>query len=412
MCAGPVHDLKMSSDAGGGTLERHVPAFVSGLLRQGYSEAGIRSPLQVIRNFITWISVRQVDFGELNDSSIDLFFRERPRPGHVRRGDLASLRKFLEYLREAGVTPTAPQQIDESEIGRLKRRFSCWLVEERGLSETTLSNYLPVVHSFLTECFSSGVVEPPDIDVSDITDFVRRQAAATGVRRAQLMTTALRSFFRFLRSRGDVITDLSACVPTVSGRRLTTLPKSLLPKEVESLVQSCDRSTDVGRRDCAILLILARLGLRAGEIVAMELEHIDWEAGILTVHGKGGRRDQLPIPHDVGEAVAAYICDGRPRCTTRRVFIRARAPHRGFAGSAAIDDVVRRALDRAGLDPPRKGAHLLRHSLATDMLRHGAALTEIGEILRHSSPGSTEIYAKVDLTALTVLAQPWPGGDV
>jgi site-specific recombinase XerD len=356
------------------------------------------------------MSVQQVDLGELNDRSIDLFFRDQPRAGHVRRGDLASLRKFLEYLREVGVTPTAPEEVDESEIGRLERQFSRWLVEERGLSEATLSNYAPVVHSFLTERFGSGVVELFEIDLSDVTDFVRRHTAATGVRRAQLMTTALRSFFRFLCSRGDMNTDLSACVPTVADRRLTTLPKSLLPEDVESLVQSCDRSTDVGRRDCAILLILARLGLRAGEIVAMELEHLDWEAGILTVHGKGGRRDQLPIPHDVGEAVAAYICDGRPRCTTRRVFIRARAPHQGFAGSAAIDDVVRRALDRAGLDPPRKGAHLLRHSLATDMLRRGAALSEIGEILRHSSPHSTEIYAKVDLTALTALAQPWPGG--
>jgi site-specific recombinase XerD len=410
MYAKPVHDLEVPSDGGWEALERYVPAFMSRLLEQGYSAASIHSRLQVIRNFSRWISMRQAKLGQLHDGSVDLFFRQQPRAGHVRRGDLALLRKFILYLRRIGVTPPAPQQIDESESGRLERLFSRYLLEERGLSEATLSNYLPVVHRFLTERFSSDVVELSEIGVSDVIAFVRRQAHAMGGRRAQLMTAALRSFFRFLRSRGDVITDLSACVPAVADWRLTTLPKALVPKEVRILVQSCDRSTTIGRRDYAILLILVRLGLRAGEIVAMELEHIDWDSGTLTVHGKGGRQDRLPIPHDVGEALAAYICHGRPRCTTRRVFIRARAPHCGFSGSAAIDDVVRRSLDRAELDPDHKGAHLLRHSLATDMLRHGATLAEIGEILRHSSPSSTEIYAKVDLTALTALAQPWPGG--
>jgi len=160
------------------------------------------------------------------------------------------------------------------------------------------------------------------------------------------------------------------------------------------------------------LILLARLGLRAGEVVALTLNDIDWESGLITVRGKGARRDQLPIIEDVGKALAAYLRHGRPRCETRRVIIRARAPHRGFSGSAAIGDIVRRALRRAGLDPVRKGAHLLRHSLATTMLQRGASLAEIGQILRHATPNTTEIYTKVDLAALSALAQPWPGGDL
>jgi site-specific recombinase XerD len=177
-------------------------------------------------------------------------------------------------------------------------------------------------------------------------------------------------------------------------------------------LQNCDRCTAIGQRDYAVLILLARLGLRAGEVVAMTLDDIDWEAGLITIRGKGARHDQLPIPQDVGEALATYLRHGRPPCDTRRVFIRARAPHRGFSSSVAIADIVRRALTRAGLDPIRKGAHLLRHSLATKMLQQGACLAEIGQILRHSTQNTTEIYTKVDLAALSELSQPWPGGDL
>jgi len=166
----------------------------------------------------------------------------------------------------------------------------------------------------------------------------------------------------------------------------------------------------VGERNYAILLLLARLGLRAGEIVAMTLDNIDWEAGELTVRGKGGRQARLPLPRDVGEALANYLRHGRPQCSSRCVFIRARAPCRGFANSAAITTIVERAIGRAGLKPPSRGAHVLRHSLATAMLRKGASLAEIGEVLRHRHADTTAIYAKVDLDALRTIAQPWPGG--
>ena len=183
----------------------------------------------------------------------------------------------------------------------------------------------------------------------------------------------------------------------------------LEPGQVRQILQSCDRSNSSGRRDYAALLLLARLGLRAGELVHLCLEDINWNAGG-SGPGKSSREDRLPLPPDVGRALAVYLRKDRPGCSSRRVFIRLKAPHVGFSSSVAICDIVRRALRRARLEPRRKGAHLLRHSLATQMLRGGASLTQIGQILRHQRPQTTEIYAKVDLLALRAIAQPWPGG--
>jgi len=179
---------------------------------------------------------------------------------------------------------------------------------------------------------------------------------------------------------------------------------------VRKVLTHIDRSKAVGRRDYAILLMLARLGLRAGEIVFLELEDIDWQAGCLSIRGKGGHRSQLPLPQDVGDAIVAYLRHGRPRTDSRRVFLRAKAPVRGFLGPSAVSTVVRHALLRAGVEAPTAGAHQFRHGLASEMLRHGASLEEIGELLGHRSPETTKIYAKVDLEALRPLALPWPGG--
>jgi len=204
---------------------------------------------------------------------------------------------------------------------------------------------------------------------------------------------------------------LAASVPSVADWRLSELPKFLEPEQVERLLEACNRTTPEGRRDHAVLLLLARLGLRAGEVVHMELDDIDWENGAIMVRGKSRREDRLPLPTDVGEALAAYLAEARPRCPSRTVFLRLRAPRQGFRSSVAVCDIVRRALARAGLHPGRKGSHLLRHGLAVKMLRGGASLAEIGEILRHELPITTEIYAKVDVAALRALALPWQGGE-
>jgi site-specific recombinase XerD len=207
-------------------------------------------------------------------------------------------------------------------------------------------------------------------------------------------------------------TGKSCWLPLGVDKKMRCSTKSLEGNEVERLLSSCNRSNKVGQRDYTILLVLARLGLRAGEVAKMTLDDIDWEAGEIIIQGKGPRKDRVPLPWDVGEALVTYLQHGRPACSTRRIFIRAKAPHRGFSSSVAVCNVVERALLRAKLQPPRKGAHLLRHSLATNMLRKGASLSEIGEILRHASIATTEIYTKVDIAGLRTLAQPWPGGVV
>jgi site-specific recombinase XerD len=279
------------------------------------------------------------------------------------------------------------------------------------LSTATLQNYVPFIDQFLSDRFRSKTLNLSTLRAADVTGFVQRHAHRFSPGRAKLLVTALRSFFRYLRHRGEISLDLAACVPTVPNWSRSTLPKFLPPGTVQRVLSRCDRQAPLGRRNYAILLLLARLGLRAGEVVALNLEDIDWEAGQMTVHGKGGRSIQMPLPTDVGEAVAAYLRNGRPRCSSRRVFIRAKAPLGGFASSVAISFIVMRALQSAGVESARKGAHLFRHTLACDLLRQGCSLDEIGELLRHQSPNTTAIYAKVDLTALHSLALPWPGGS-
>ena len=224
------------------------------------------------------------------------------------------------------------------------------------------------------------------------------------------MTTALRSFLQYARYRGDITLDLAAAVPPVANWSMTSVPRAIPADQVRQLLASISRRTAIGRRDYAILLLLARLGLRSGEVAFLQLDDIEWKAGRLNVCGKSGRSNELPLPTDVGEAIVRYLQHGRPHSNSRRVFLRARAPIRGFLGPCAIGSVVKHRLERAGINAPTNGAHQFRHALATQMLRHGASLTEIGEVLGHRSPETTKIYAKVDLDTLRMLALPWPGG--
>jgi integrase/recombinase XerD len=221
---------------------------------------------------------------------------------------------------------------------------------------------------------------------------------------------ALRSFLRYLRYRGDIALDLVAAVPIVANWSMPSIPRAIAADQVRQLLASIDRHTATGRRDYAVLLLLARLGLRSGEAALLELDDLDWNAGRLSVRGKSGRRNELPLPAEVGKAIAAYLRRGRPESTSRRVFLRAKAPIRGFRGASGVGSIVRHSLQRAGIDAPTMGAHQFRHGLATEMLRQGASLGEIGELLGHRHPQTTKIYTKVDLKALRTLALPWPGG--
>lgn len=391
-----------------GPLSGHLDAYATRLGECHYARETARHKLRIISDLSRWLARVELDIVDLDDRSIATFFQQRQRYDAKGSGDLAAVRLFLDLLRERGVLAEKPPA--EGRSGRpTEIAFERYLREERRVSESAVNNSVPFIRRFLDDRFGTSPVSLGDITPTDITQFVLRVARTMSSCRAKLLVGALRSYFRFLYVCGEITADLGGAVPTVASWRLSDVPKSIEPEAVERLLMSCERRTTTGRRDYAILLLLARLGLRAGEIAALTFEDIDWDAGEILVRGKGSRYDRLPLPSDVGNALVAYLHD-RPACTTRRIFLSARPPVRALARHGSVGAIVMRALTRAGIAAPNRGAHVLRHSLAVRMLRGGASLGEIGEILRHRQLNTTAIYAKVDLNALRSLAQPWPGG--
>ena len=393
-----------------GPLGAYVDAFAQQLIDEGYSRASSRYSLQVVADLGDWLSERGIVVSQLTPVHLDGYLDCPSARRHRRSGDAAILQRLFALLIEKGVVVPVPARESTPEE-RLAEEFRRYLEQERGLAPPTVLYYLAFARRFLVQCLAEGDPRLDGLQAADVVRFVQREAARLhSPKRAKMMTTALRAFLQYARYRGLISIDLRSSVPTVANWSMASLPKALSSDEVECLLSHCERETARGRRNWAILLLLARLGLRAGEIVGLVFEDLDWEAGEISIRAHGTRSDRLPIPQDVGAALAEYLQHTRPVSTSRRVFLRLRAPHRGFAGSQAICCIVRRALDRAGLNPAHKGAHLLRHSVATQMLRTGASLAEIGEILRHRHPQTTMIYAKVDLDLLRPLALPWPGG--
>ena len=389
-------------------LGTHVNTFMLAAADLGYSPSTMRTQLQILKKLIRWVQENDIVISNIDESITDRFLSESGRKGAVQRGDHKTLHRFLDHLQREGAIPHPKPTANDSPLAHLQSRYEYYLLRERGLSAGTGPRYWPYIQRFLLDKFGNKTIRFCELCSQDINHFILRNAHQGTAKTAQLMVSALRSFFRFLFRYGETKFDLSTAVPTVAAWRLSEVPKYIKPEEVESLLESCDRSSSVGRRNYAILLLIARLGLRAGEIVSLELDDINWRASELTIRGKGQFCDRLPLPQSVGEALAIYLKNDRPKCSTRRVFVRMRAPYRGFRDSTTVSTIVRRTVERSGLITPNKGAHLLRHSLATGMLREGASMTEIGELLRHRSPNSTEIYAKVDIEGLRSIARIWP----
>jgi len=391
-------------------LSEHLDAYAAGVAEQGYSHDSIRQQIVAIADFSRWRKQKNIDVHALDSKVVDRFLRLRGRPRRVRRGDPKTLQRLLTMLRQKGVVKPHQPPVTDNAQARIVADFQRYLLQERGLSPLTLLHYVAVMEQFLSERFHNRAPNFAMLRAPHVTGFVMRHARQLSPMRARLMVTALRSFFRYRRHRGAIATDLAACVPTVPNWSLSTLPRFLPAATVERILECCDQTTSVGRRNHAILLLLARLGVRAGEVVGLSLDDIDWSKGQITLRGKGGKSAQLPLAADVGAALAAYLRHDRPRSATRRVFLRHRAPLVGFGNSSTISSLVRRALKHAGVESAHTGAHVLRHSLATSLLRQGGSLDEIGELPRQQSPNTTAIYAKVDVTALHTLALPWPGG--
>jgi integrase/recombinase XerD len=289
----------------------------------------------------------------------------------------------------------------------LVAEFGAWLAGERGLSAVTVRCYSKQARVFLAHLPDPLDAALARLDAGQVTSFMLGYCQGRNTESAKAMVTAARALLRFLHVSGRAPALLAGAVPAVAGWQLASLPRGLPTAEVERLLDGCDRDTVAGRRDYAILTVLARLGVRGAEVAALRLGDIDWQAGEVVVLGKGSRLERLPLPVPVGAALAAYLTGGRARCESPAVFVTVRAPHRQLSPEA-VRAIMSRACDRAGL--ARRGAHRLRHSLATEMLRAGASLPEVGQVLRHRSQLATSVYAKVDQNALRILARPWPGG--
>ena len=406
-------DARTIQRMGEGPLGGYLVAFAQQLQAKGYAKPSIRRKLQMAAAFSQWLNRKHIQAHQLTLQHISGYLLSRGRAGfRPHRSDRAALLQVLELLRERSVTTEHIPQPSLTPSGRLLEDYDLYLRKERSLALATRICYRPFVQQFLGDRFGSGPTDLTTLRASDVLTFVQRNAGRLRGKRVHLVTAALRSFLQFARYRCQITLDLAACVPTVASWSLSTLPKSLPPAQVAQVLACCNQQSPLGKRDYAILLLLARLGLRAGEVARLTLEDLDWESGCITVHGKMGRVDQLPLPTDVGTAIVAYLKGGRPHQSgTRRLFLRFAAPLCGFAGQKAVGSVVKRALAKAGIDSPRKGAHQFRHTLASELLRKGHSLSEIGEILRHRSPDTTAIYAKVDLRSLRSLALRWPGGE-
>jgi site-specific recombinase XerD len=379
---------------------------------QDYKTSTAKQKIRIVADLSCWLDQQELSVKDLDETTLNEFLLYRGRRGSIFKIEPPTLRQLLKHWRETGVVADSVRVDDHSNRRRIESGFAEYLVQERGLKQITIDTYLPIAGRFLSDQFGTEPIVLNGLHPNDIVRFILRYTETVSTKRAQLIVCSLRSFFRFLYQRGETAIDLSPSALTVANWRLSELPKFLEPKQVERLLQSCNQDTLIGQRDYVILLLLARLGLRAGDVVHMTLDDIDWDAGEIIVSGKSDRQQKLPLPHDIGEALVRYLSHGRPRCPSRRIFIRIKAPRKGFSSSVAICNIVRRALVRAKLNPAFKGSHLLRHSLATQMLRGGASLVEIGEILRHQRLDTTQIYGKVDLAALSALAQPWPGGEI
>ncbi|MGH3621803.1 MAG: site-specific integrase [Sciscionella sp.] len=401
--------MSKRSDGGGtGPLAAHAAGFDVELARWGYSTSAANRHIQLMAQLDRWLVREGLDVAVLATERVESFFGARREAGYVTMRTSRSVAPLVGYLRGVGVLTEPRPRVVAGPVETLLRAFRGYLLGERGLVEGTVACYVRVARLFLSERAGPDGLNLGGLVAGDVVEFAAQECEHLGLSASRVVVSALRSLLRYLRGQGLTVVALDQAVLSVAGWS-PQLPKTVPPGQVRRLVDSCDRGTAIGCRDYAVVLLLARLGLRVGEVVVLELGDIDWRAGEIVVHGKGNRRDRLPLPTDLGEALAAYLRRGRPASDSRRVFLRHYAPCRGFeAGSGVIRGVLARACEQANL--PYVSPHRLRHSLASDMLRHGGSLAEIGEVLRHQSAAATAVYAKVDLVQLRALAQPWPAG--
>ena len=392
-----------------GPLAPFAAGFEEALVADGYSEVWAGHVMALAAEVSQWLGERGLGAGDLTGEVIREFFAERGL-SRSRCRTARSLRLIMVQLRSLGVAASEPAvalgRTDAEE--ELLGCYRAWCVGQRGLTSTTADVYVKRVAVFLALWRPDADVVIAELDGRAVLGTVRAAAQAMASPSLRCMVTALRSFLRFLHATGRTPTSLVPAVPALKAWPRTALPSVLQARDARQLVAGCDTSTPRGRRDAAILLVLLRLGLRAGEVTGLGLNDIDWRCGEMTIRGKGGRNDQLPLPVEVGEAIAVYLRGGRPPSSSRCVFLTVKAPIRPLSPDG-VGTLVYRACERAGVT--RVGPHTLRRTLATETLRSGAPMSEVAQLLRHVDQATTSIYAAADAQAVAALAQPWPGGQ-
>ncbi|NMN99020.1 tyrosine-type recombinase/integrase [Antrihabitans stalactiti] len=387
-----------------GRMGGFVSGFRKCLEEQGYTPSTIRNMLKDVDTLGLWMQEHDLQPSGLSEAVVAEFYNYRVAIGRRKVASVKSFAPLLRFLREQGVIGDSARSV--SPVDRMLVDYRQWLVAERGLAEATIIRYEKLARRFLLEHMLGEQTELGALGGADVVSFLLRETDRASVGAAKGHVAELRSVLKFLFVRGLTPRLLTTTVPPVAGWRDTGIPRALPAGHVQRLLDSCDRADPVQARDYAILMLLARLGLRSIEVARLELGDIDWRGGRLVLRGKASREDGMPLPADVGAALAAYLADARPTTPLRSVFVTCKAPLRGIRPDL-VHDVTRRACDRAGL--PHAGAHRLRHTVATEMLRRGVKLIDIGQVLRHRDLATTAIYAKVDLATLRSIAQPWPG---
>jgi len=397
-----------------GPLATHLRPWVISLIDNKYVAAVVYVKARHAAALDRWLTTQRIDLEDLSEVHLAQYQDRRRRVRRpvcvaTRQQERRELVHLLRELRELGVCSTG--RVGTTPSDDLAADFGHHLQHQQGLAESSIERYGTVARQFLVERFGRGAVDLGTVGAVDVIGFVQRQAKCLTPPAVKCVINGLRSFLRYAQYRGDVVPELVAAVPAVASWACTpAVPKAISADHAQRAIDSCDLTTAIGLRDRAVLLLLARLGLRAREVIALRLEDCDWDRGRLLVRGKGRRECILPMPVDVGEAIATYLERGRQACEDRHLFLRSMAPVHGFLqGSDGIGSIVRYALRRAKVDAPHSGSHQFRHALAVRMLQGGASLPEIGEVLRHRSPQSTSIYARVDIEALRSLAVVWPG---
>ena len=388
-----------------GALGPHVEGFQSYLDIRGYTPGTVRGQLKLLGHLGRWMEARCLSPADLTVALIDAFLAEVRQERTFHRADRHTAIQLLEHLVEQGVV-VRPAPAARSAVELFLDDYRDWMLGERGLAETTVRRYEHTAQRFLAQ---RAAGDSPGAGVSsvEVNSFLLAESARCSVGAAKGRVAELRSLLRFLFLRGVTATALAAAVPPVAGWHNTGIPPTVSPDEVQALLDSCVDRLPGGVRDFAIITLVARLGLRSIEVARMELDDINWRTGEITVRGKARRLDTMPLPADVGQAVATYLFRSRPSTdpAQRRLFMTCRAP-RAPIRADVVGDVVEQACLRAGI--PRVGPHRLRHALARQMLANGVVLTDISQVLRHRDLATTAIYAKVDLDSLRKVARPWP----